>query len=213
MVPVLEAGAAPSEARLAAIMIHGRGRTPEEMAGLGEALAIDRVRYYCPTAAGGSWYPGRFLEPIERNEPALGQALSTICALIDDVEAAGFPYERIVLCGFSQGACLAAQALMMRPAPYAAVVIFTGGLIGPPRTTWRAPERIPGVPVLITGSENDDWVPAWRVRETATTLAGFGAVVDTFIYEDRPHIVSDDEIAHARMLLQSCIARLGHIDG
>ncbi|MGO4838862.1 alpha/beta hydrolase, partial [Rhizobiaceae sp. 2RAB30] len=127
--------------------------------------------------------------------------------------AAGFPYERIVLCGFSQGACLAAQTLMQRPAPYAAGVLFTGGLIGPPGTTWRPPELIPGVRVLITGSENDDWVPAWRVRETAATLAGFGAVVDTIIYEDRPHIISDDEIAHARVLLRSCIERLCHIDG
>ncbi|MGO4839049.1 phospholipase, partial [Rhizobiaceae sp. 2RAB30] len=77
MVPVLEAGAAASEARLAAIMVHGRGRTPGEMAGLGEVLAVDGVRYYCPAAPEGSWYPGRFLEPLESNEPALGQALST----------------------------------------------------------------------------------------------------------------------------------------
>lgn len=212
MVSVLETGATVSEARLAAVMIHGRGRTPEEMADLGEALAIDGIRYYCPEAPGGSWYPGRFLEPLENNQPDLGRALSTIGALIDGVGTAGFPIERMVLCGFSQGACLAAQTLMLRPAPYAAGLFFTGGLVGPPGTTWRSPERIPGVQVLLTGSENDDWVPAWRVRETAAALSGFGAAIDAVIYEDRPHLVCDDEIARARVLLRSSIERLGPID-
>ncbi|BCH24455.1 alpha/beta hydrolase [Mesorhizobium sp. L-8-3] len=212
MVPVLETGATVSEARLAAVMIHGRGRTPEEMANLGEALAIDGVRYYCPEAPAGSWYPRRFLEPLEDNQPDLGRALSAIDALIERLGTTGFPVERVVLCGFSQGACLAAQTLMLRPAPYAAGLFFTGGLIGPPGTTWRSPERIPGVPVLLTGSENDDWVPAWRVRETAAVLSGFGATVDTVIYEDRAHVVSDDEIRRARHLLRSCLERPGPID-
>lgn len=208
MVLVLETGAALADARLAAIMIHGRGRGPEEMVGLGDAIGVDGIRYFCPAASGGSWYPGRFVEPLERNQPALGEALAAIDCLIDDIEAAGFSHERIVLCGFSQGACLAAQALVLRPAPYAAGLIFTGGLIGPPGTVWRAPARIPDVPVLLTGSEDDEWVPAWRTRETHDVLSEFGAAVETVIYEDRPHVVCDDEIARARMLLHSSLARL-----
>lgn len=208
MVHVLETGAALANARLAAIMIHGRGRGPEEMADLGDAIAVDGIRYFCPAAPGGSWYPGRFLEPLERNQPALGTALAAVDCLIDDIDAAGFSCESIVLCGFSQGACLAVQTLVLRPAPYAAGLIFTGGLIGPPGTGWRAPARIPGVPVLLTGSEADEWVPAWRTRETSAVLSGFGAAVETVIYQDRPHIVCDDEIARARTLLLDCLARI-----
>lgn len=178
----------------------------------GGALAIDGVRYFCPAAPGGSWYPGRFLEPLENNQPDLERALSAIDVLIERLGEAAFPAERVVLCGFSQGACLAAQTLMRRPAPYAAGLFFTGGLIGPPGTAWRPPERIPGVPVLITGSENDEWVPAWRVRETAAVLSGFGAVVDAVIYGDRTHVVSEDELSRARLLLRSCLERQGHVD-
>lgn len=205
MALVLETGAAPAEARLAAIMIHGRGRTREEMAALGDAFAVEGIRYFCPAAPDNSWYPGGFLEPLANNQPALGEALATIAVLIDNMEAAGFPCERIVLCGFSQGACLASQTLVLRPASYAAGLFFTGGLIGPPGTVWRSPGRIPGVPVLLTGSESDEWVPAWRSRETAAVLSGFGATVETVIYEDRPHVVCDNEILRARALLRSCL--------
>jgi len=206
MVSILETGASLRDAWFAAVMIHGRGRTPEEMASLGDAFAVDGIRYFCPQAPGNSWYPDRFLESLEKNQPALGEALAAIDDLIKNLEAAGFSGARILLCGFSQGACLVAQTLMRRPAPYAAGLVFTGGLIGPPGTIWRSPGRIPGVPVLLTGSETDEWVPAWRARETATALAGFGAAVETVIYEDRPHVVSEDEIFRARTLLRSCLA-------
>jgi len=204
---VLETGAARGQARLAVILIHGRGRPSEEMAGIGEALKLDGVRYFCPEAAGHSWYPGRFLEPLENNQPALDQALGTVGRLVKRLHGEGFPDERIVLGGFSQGACLVAEFLVRRPASYAAALIFTGGLIGPPGTTWQSPDRIPDVPVLLTGSEIDEWVPAWRTRETGAALAALGASVDTVIYPDRPHVVCEDEIGRARALLQRVLSR------
>lgn len=202
MHPCLETGVARGQARLALVLIHGRGRPPEEMAAIGEALAVDGVRCYCPEAPGHSWYPQRFLEPLESNQPALDEALAAIGGLIDFLHLEGFADERIVLGGFSQGACLAAECLVRRPAPYAGALIFTGGLIGPPGTLWQPPNRIPAVPVLLTGCETDEWVPAWRTRETGSALASFGASVETVIYPDRPHVVSQDEISRARTLLQ-----------
>jgi len=203
---VLESGAPRSEAHLAAIMVHGRGRPPEEMALLGERLALPGIRYYCPEAPGHSWYPGRFFDPFEVNEPALAQAFAMLTGLIDGLNADGFDDDRLVLCGFSQGGCLVADLLVRRPAAYAGAMVFTGGLIGPPGTIWRSPKPIPGVPVLLTGSETDDWVPAWRSRESASILATLGARVDSVIFPDRPHVVCDDEIARARALVEGCLA-------
>lgn len=205
---VLETGAARENARLAAILIHGRGRPPEEMAGIGETLNVGGVRFYCPEASGHSWYPGRFLEPVENNQPALDEALASIGRLIDRLHSEGFADERIVLGGFSQGACLASEVFVRRPAPYAAALLLTGGLIGPPGTDWTPPSAIPAVPVLLTGGEIDEWVPAWRTRETGEALASFGASVETVIYPDRPHVVSDDEIVRARTLLQGVLWRM-----
>jgi predicted esterase len=206
MLRILETGAPRRNARLAALMIHGRGRAPEEMAALGETLALDGVRYYSPAAPDGSWYPARFMEPFEANEPALGQARAGLEGALERLATDGFSEKRIVLCGFSQGACLAADLLLRHPASYAAALILTGGLIGPPGTAWRTNSRLAGLPVLLTGCERDEWVPSERVRETAQVLDGLGAEVETVIYADRPHIVCDDEIFRARTLLQARMA-------
>jgi phospholipase/carboxylesterase len=203
---LIECGANPADATLAAIMIHGRDRGADEMAALAETLAVDGIRYYCPEAPERSWYPARFTDPLEANKPALGQSLTAIEAELAALHAAGFADERIVLCGFSQGGCLAAQTLLRRPAAYAAVLLFTGGLIGPPGTIWRSPGRLSDAPVLLTGSEIDEWVPAWRTRETDAVLSGLGARLETVIYESRGHIVCEDEILRARSLLERAVA-------
>ena len=198
---VLETGAAAAEARLAAVMLHGRSRAAVEMAELGAAFGLHDLRFNSPQAEGNSWYPGRFLEPLAHNQPALDQAVAAIGAVLDQLNTEGFGAERIVLCGFSQGACLVAELLLRRPAPYAAAIIFTGGVIGPPGTVWQPREPLDGMPVLLTGSETDEWIPVWRSRQTAEVLAAAGAKVAMTIYPDRPHEVCSDEIAKARALI------------
>jgi phospholipase/carboxylesterase len=203
---IIECGAEVADAALAAIMIHGRGRGAGEMAALADTLAVDGIRYYCPEAPGRSWYPARFVDPLEANQPALGKSLAAIEALLANLHAAGFADERIVLGGFSQGGCLAAQTLLRRPSSYAAALLFTGGLIGPPGTVWRSPGQLFAVPVLLTGSETDEWVPAWRSRETDAVLSGLGAELETVIYPSRDHIVGDDEVLRGRALLERVVA-------
>jgi phospholipase/carboxylesterase len=208
MLRIVETGAAADQAALAVIMLHGRGRAPEEMAELAAALAVDGVRYFCPEAPGNTWYPQRFFEPFEHNQPALDASLASVAALVSDLNGRGFPDDRVVLCGFSQGGCLAAEMLVRRPSAYAAAILFTGGLIGPPGTIWNAPARLNDLPVLLSGSEIDDWVPAWRTRETGEVLSGLGAKLSATIYPDRPHIVCDDEIVRARAMLEHAVEAL-----
>jgi phospholipase/carboxylesterase len=203
---LIECGATVANAALAAIMIHGRGRDADEMAALATTLAVEGIRYYCPEAPARSWYPARFIEPLEANQPALGESLAAIAAELEALHASGFGDERIVLCGFSQGGCLAAQTLMRRPSAYAAAILFTAGLIGPPGVAWRSPGRLVDVPVLLTGCETDEWVPAWRTRETDVVLSTLGARLETVIYTARDHVVSDDEIVRARALLRTRVA-------
>src|SRR5207244_10961971 len=62
-----------------------------------------------PQAAGGTWYPRRFLDPVESNEPWLSAALGAVGNVVGMVEEAGVPAESILLLGFSQGACLRSE--------------------------------------------------------------------------------------------------------
>jgi predicted esterase len=189
------------EATLACILVHGRERSPEDMRRLAEQLSVPGVRYVFPAASDASWYPGTFLRPIKETEPRLSAALARletiVATLIDD----GFPSEEIVVGGFSQGACLAAEFLARYPRRYGGALILTGGLVGPRGTSWPVRPELAGMPALVTSSEVDEWVPPWRLVETARWLESCGAEVEMHLYRDRDHLVCQDEIARARALI------------
>ena len=202
----IEAGRARGSADLGGVLLHGRGGTPEEMIALADRLRLDGCRWVAPAAAAGSWYPHRFMESLAANEPFLSRAIDECNRAVDEAGEHGrIPPARIVVVGFSQGACLAAEYALRHPGRCGALVMFTGGLIGPPGTPWRlAPPAttLGGLPVLLTGSDADEWVPEARVRETASVLTALGADVRCHIYAGRDHIVSDEEIVEAREFIE-----------
>src|SRR5215213_10213402 len=106
---VAQAGAPLARARLAVVMAHGRGGSPEDMLELAESLALPDVAYLAPAAAGHSWWPASFLAPIAANEPGLSSGLGVLGGLAERLEESGFGPDRIVVMGFSQGACLALE--------------------------------------------------------------------------------------------------------
>ena len=87
--PVLTAGPAPRDARLALILVHGRGASAEDILGLAAELQLPDVACLAPQAAGHTWYPYSFLSPIEQNEPGISSGLGVIGRLIDDLGGAG----------------------------------------------------------------------------------------------------------------------------
>ena len=196
--PVLSDGVALEEARAAVIMIHGRGAGPRNILDLVPALELPDVTFLAPAASGGTWYPNSFMAPVESNEPGISSGIAVIHALIDEILEADIPAERIMLLGFSQGACLTCTAAQRRPGRYGAVMVFSGGLIGPPGTAWREQSSFHGTPVFFGCSDQDAHVPEARVRESAAVMQRMGAEVTTRIYPAMGHLVNDDEIAFAR---------------
>ena len=199
--PVLHAGAPIADARLVAILLHGRGASAEDILGLASELSATDVAYLAPQAAGGTWYPYSFLAPIERNEPYLSSALRVISRRIDDLRRQGVDRDRIALMGFSQGACLTLEFSARHAGRYAAVAALTGGLIGPPGTPRNYPGSFDGTPVFIGSSDVDPHVPLERVHESTVVLTRMGAKVDERIYPGMPHTVNRDELAAVDALL------------
>jgi len=200
--PILSRGKPLPEARAAVIMVHGRGASPQSILELAAAIPHPDVAYLAPGASGGTWYPMSFMAPTAQNEPGITSGISVIHALIDEVVAAGIPEERIILLGFSQGACLASTSAQRRPRRYGGVIVFSGGLIGPPGTEWSADGDFASTPVFLGCSDIDSHIPAARVRESAAHLERMGAEVTCRIYEGMGHSVNDDEIAFARALVE-----------
>jgi len=201
--PVLGVGPPLGKASTVAIMIHGRGASPEDILGLATAFDRPDVTYLAPAAANNTWYPYSFLTEIAKNEPYLSSALSVLGAIVSDVERAGIARSRIVMMGFSQGACLTSEFAIRSASRFGGFVAFSGGAIGPPGTTWNELGRFDGTPMFFGCSDIDAHIPEARVRETSVICSRMGANVTTKIYPGMGHLVNDDEIAHARILLDS----------
>ena len=185
------------------IMLHGRGGSAADMLALADILARPDLAYVAPQAAGHSWYPYPFTAPIERNEPWLSSALRVIDNLLERLGDAGFGSERVVLLGFSQGACLALEYAARHARRYAGVIGLSGGLIGPEGTPRDYPGSLAGTPVFLGCSDVDPHIPLARVRDTTAVLRRLGAVVTERIYPGMGHLINEDEIRFVQSLLAS----------
>jgi predicted esterase len=197
--PILTAGPDPRNASGTMILLHGRGAGARSMLALADALDVDGVAFLAPEAAGATWYPHSFLFPWEQNEPHVGSALAKVASVLQEVRDAGVPDHKIMLLGFSQGACLAAEAAARNADRFGAVFILTGGLIGErisPRATYTG--SFSGCPILLACGDPDPHIPFSRVQETADVFRDMGGEVELIRYPGRPHTVSEDELDRVR---------------
>jgi len=199
--PVLRFGPSPEHARIAAILLHGRGASAEDILGLAHQFTARDIAYVAPQAAGSTWYPYSFLAPLPQNEPWLGSALRVVARLVDEFGRRGVPPERVAVMGFSQGACLTLEFLARHARRYAAAAAFTGGLIGPPGTPRNYTGAFESTPIFIGSSDVDPHVPLERVHESTAILSGMGAAVDERIYPRMGHTINADELEAADALL------------
>ncbi len=199
--PLLRRGAAPAQARAAVIMVHGRGASADDILGLADELGVPEVAYLAPQAAGGAWYPNRFVAPVASNEPWLGSALAVLGELLGQLATAGLPPERTLLLGFSQGACLALEYGARNPLRYGGLVGLSGALIESGDQPRAYTGDLAGTPVFLGCSDVDAHIPRGRVERSATLLQGLGATVDARIYPGMGHAVNQDELAAVRALL------------
>lgn len=197
---MIQSGAPLSHNNPVILALHGRNQTPDFVIDIFERMAWREATLFAPNAHHQTWYPARFMDPIEQNEPDLTYALEALDERIKHLAEQGVGKERLIVLGFSQGGCLLAQYLVTHPARYKGIVIFTGGLIGPPGTTWEILGSLQGTPTLITTCDTDEWVPLERVQETITLFRQMSASVTEKVYQGREHLVCDDEIALAKQL-------------
>jgi len=146
------------------------------------------------------------MDPLAANQPMLDHAVARLHALVTGLAADGFGTERVILLGFSQGACLVTEYAVRHAKRYGGIIAFTGGLIGPPGATWNFGGSFAGTPVFLGTSDVDEWVPESRVAETGKVMSALGARVTIEVYPGRDHSVSDAEVAHARDLIRNAAA-------
>ena len=199
---MVEAGEPLDKARAAIILLHGRGASAEDIMTVGAELAQPGFAYLAPQAAGNAWYPNPFTAPIETNEPYLSSALEVVETLLEKVEAT-IPAQRVILLGFSQGACLSLEFAARHARRYGGVVGLSGGLIGPDGSPRDYPGEFEGTPAFLGCSDVDPHIRADRVLEAGEVFKRMGARVTVRLYPGMGHTVNQDEIDSVREILEA----------
>lgn len=205
---VLTAGEGLERAKAAVILIHGRGASAESILRLVQDLTIPGVHYTAPQATNHSWYPWSFLKPIQLNQPGLSSALQVIADLMGDFQEQGIPPKRLILAGFSQGACLVSEFAARHPRRFGGVAALSGGLIGESLQESEYHGDLEQTPIFLGCSDVDPHIPLVRVQQTTSILRSLGGHVDERIYPGMGHTVNREEMD----ILESMIRRVAESD-
>lgn len=204
---VLEAGEPLATARAAMILVHGRGARAEDIMTLGAELMHPGFAYLAPQAAGSAWYPLPFTAPMGQNEPYLSSALEVIGSLVAKVEET-ISADRIILLGFSQGACLTLEFGARHARRYGGVVGLSGGLIGPDGTPRDYPGDFGGSPSFLGCSDVDPHIQKDRVLEASEVYKRMGSDVTLKLYPQMAHTVNEDELQAVREIVAATASRM-----
>jgi phospholipase/carboxylesterase len=202
----LRIGARGPEAKAICVFVHGRGQSPEEMqADVLARLVAPDVAFVLPRAPAGVWWDARAVDPLTSVARAqLSDALDHLAAAVSAARAE-LPGQPLLLAGFSQGACLSIEYLCAGlPAPDA-LAAFTGCRVGVPGDA-RSEAAPSNVPVYLSGSDTDPWIPVSAFADAAQSLGMKGARLRADLFPGRCHEVSDAEIAMLGAILADLAA-------
>lgn len=205
--PVRMTGEPLETARAAMVLLHGRGAMAEDILTLTDPLDQPGFAYLAPQAQGNTWYPNRFMAPLESNEPWLSSALMTIDDLLGQIAGAGIPVERTLLLGFSQGGCLALEYAARNPRRFGGLVGLSAALIGPLGIARDRSGTLAGTPVFLGCSDVDYHIPQEYVQNSTAVLRQMGGQVTERFYTGMDHVVNQDEIDFVRAMMVAILKR------
>jgi predicted esterase len=203
--PLLQEGPELCDAAGLLILLHGEGSTATDIMTLAPQFKHEGLAFAAPQADGKSWFPYSFLVPVQQNQPGIQSAMTIIRSLVTEADLLGVPRGKVMILGFSQGACLALEFAARNPAGYGGIFALSGGLIGPPGTTWESKESLAGTPVFIGCSDVDPHINRSRVEESGEVLTRLGAVVTLKLYSGMGHTISGEELEHVNTMIERAL--------
>lgn len=198
------AGAPPSSADAAVIMLHGRGGTAQHILRLVDEIYVRSVIYLAPQAAQNRWYPYSGVAPKHQNEPWLSSALKKVSETVSMAREEGISRERILIFGFSQGGCLGCEYVAANPRRYGGLITLSGSLLGPEPTV-DLNGNIKQTPVFFGCGISDPYVDASRVRESDRLFRDLGGDTTLRLYDVLGHEINDDEVHWTRSFIEQLV--------
>ena len=200
---VASAGPASPDAPLV-VLLHGRGSDERQILELADHLPVGpqyvAVRGPIALDTGGSaWFANRGIgRPVAES---LRATLDWFRAWLDTVAPGEWP---VALVGFSGGACFAGGLLLDDPSRWAGVAILHGNLPFDAGVA-VAPQRLVGVPVLVTQGERDQMIPRDLSAASLAYLSDESGAALTSYRDPGEHEVSAATLETLRTWLDSVL--------
>lgn len=170
------------------VALHGRGsnadailRMVREVGGHADSLAVAAIQ-----APGNVWYDNSYRDDFQTIGAPIETAIAEVTSALERCRSANGS-ARIVLFGFSQGACLALETAARTTTPLDGLVAFAGARIGPKDGYTESKLEREGVPVRLGIDLDDDWVDVADVDATAAWFTLVGADVEVLYSPGNVH--------------------------
>lgn len=195
------------------ILLHGVGSNERDLFGLAAELdprfIVISARAPLTLPYGGfGWYPVQFTPRGPVIDTAAAQKSQALLnQFIEQAQAAfDVPPERTLLMGFSQGAIMSVNTLLTNPERIGGVVAMSGRLLPDAESTYAAPERLDGFPVIVVHGTFDEVLPIDEGRSIRALLEQRPVKLT---YHEYPmgHHISDASFADIQTWLADWLAR------
>lgn len=203
--PLVTAGAPLDVAEAALVLVHGRGATAQSIIQMADEFHRHGVAYLAPQAARNTWYPNAFTAPVQSNEPGRSSGLQAIDDAVTEANNAEISTGRVMVLGFSQGACLASEYVARNPRRYGGLAALSGGLIGESVDSSDYKGDLERTPVFLGCSDVDPHIPEERVHESAAIFEKLNGDVTKRLYEGMGHGINRDEIDHVSQMVTDLV--------
>lgn len=194
------------------ILLHGLGADGNDLISLapafaqvlpGAAFVAPHAPFPCDMApVGRQWFSFQDREP----EAVLGgvrAAAPHLGAFIDaELERAGLPDERLALIGFSQGTMMALHVALRRARACAAVIGYSGALVGPELLAGEIESR---PPVLLVHGDADEVVPFSSMAAAQQALRENGLSVHSEVRPGLGHGIDETGLQLGAAMLRQTL--------
>jgi phospholipase/carboxylesterase len=197
------------------VFLHGYGADGKDLIEIGRQWQkiLPDAAFVAPNAPepcgmspmGKQWFPLTMRDPnerwigVEKAKPALDEFLN------EELKTHNLPDSAMAIVGFSQGTMMALHVGLRRPRAPAAIVGYSGVLVGPDHlagATAKTPKGEPP-PVLLVHGEADETIPVDALFQSAEDLGKAGIPTQWHLSRGVGHGIDGGGLMHGGMFLAS----------
>ena len=198
------------------VLLHGYGADGNDLIEIGRqwrtflsdaAFVAPHAPELCAASpAGRQWFPLTMRDPGERWRGAI-KARPIIDSFLDaELARLGLDESRLALVGFSQGTMMALHVGLRRKHAPAAILGYSGVLVGPDRLSEAAARDAAGrpPPILLVHGDQDQLIPFEAMFDSAEELAKAGIPCQWHLSAGIGHGIDNTGLVYGGLFIAKC---------